>query len=412
MKIAYLSSVYGRASDSFVRLEVRLLRQRGHQLFTFSVRKPPASDAIDDELKSEQAGTDYILDAGAPRLLAAAGRELLGNPNAFLQALRLTLRTRPRGAKGLGLSLAYLVEAAYLAAGLRLQGIEHLHNHIGENSASVAMLASALTGIPFSMTIHGPSEWDRPMDLALDEKVRRSAFVAVISHFTRGQLMRWCDPDVWSRLQVVRCGLDRDFLGAPVVPLPPENRLIFVGRLVGAKGPLLLLEALTRLAGEGMKLSLDFIGDGPLRPAMTEMVAEAGLGKSVRFLGWRSAEEVRRAILSARLMVLPSLAEGLPVVLMEALALRRPVITTYTGGIPELVKSGVNGWLVPAGSLEDLTVALRDALSRSTADLEQMGKAGSYLVHQLHDAATEVDKLERLIRNDPSKATALPKEAA
>ena len=275
------------------------------------------------------------------------------------------------------------------------------------------MLASTLTGIPFSMTVHGPSEWDRPMDLALDEKVRRSSFVAVISNFTRGQLMRWCSADVWSRLHVVRCGLDRDFLGAPAVPLPPENRMVFVGRLVDAKGPQLLVAALARLAGEGAKFSLDIIGDGPLRPARTEEIAKAGLDKSVRFLGWQSAEEVRRVILASRFMVLPSLAEGLPVVLMEALALRRPVITTYTAGIPELVKPGVNGWLVPAGSVEDLTAALRDAFSRSTAELEKMGAAGSDLVRQLHDAATEVDKLERLMRNDPAPASAaVPKEAA
>jgi colanic acid/amylovoran biosynthesis glycosyltransferase len=413
MKIAYLTSVYGRASDSFVRQEVRLLRERGHQLHTFSVRKPPASDAVDDQLKQEQAGTDYILDAGGPKLLAAAAQEMVANPGRFVNALKLSLKARAPGLKGTALSLAYLVEAAYLARGLRGQGIDHLHNHIAENSASVAMLASELTGIPYSMTVHGPSEWDRPMDLALDEKVRRSSFVAVISNFTRGQLMRWCSADVWSRLHVVRCGLDRDFLEAPAVPLPAENRMVFVGRLVDAKGPQLLVDALARLAGEGARFSLDIIGDGPLRPAMTEAIEKAGFAGSVRFLGWQSAEEVRRVILASRFMVLPSLAEGLPVVLMEALALRRPVITTYTAGIPELIKPGVNGWLVPAGSVDDLAAALRDAFSRPTADLERMGAAGGELVRQLHDAATEVDKLERLMRNDPAPApAAVPKEAA
>jgi len=413
MKLAYLTSQYARASDSFVRLEVRLLRQMGHEVHTFSIRRPIASEIVGEEVLRERAATEDILHAGVVRLLGATLRVLVRRPDAFLGALGLAWRTSTPGLKGLIWSAAYVVEAAFLAERLIARQVEHLHNHLAENSATVSMLAHRMGGPPFSITIHGPSEFDRPSEFALGVKVRHATLTAVISQFTRSQVMRWCEPADWSKLEVVRCGLDRDFLDFPFTPLPTSPTLVFVGRLAGVKGALVLVEALARLAAEAVPYELIMIGDGPQRPAIEALIAERGLRERIQLVGWRDAAGVRASILDARLMVLPSFAEGLPVVLMEALALGRPVISTYIAGIPELVLPGINGWLAPPGSVDDLVVALRDALGRSTEELERMGRAGMARVRERHNAAIEIARLESLflrVRQDqhPSRQRTEP----
>jgi glycosyltransferase involved in cell wall biosynthesis len=317
----------------------------------------------------------------------------------MLAAARLAARTGAPGLKGRLWPLAYLLEAAYLARRLRARGVEHLHNHIGEGSATVAMLASVLADIPFSLTIHGPGEFDRPALLALGEKIRRASFTAAVSEFTRSQLYRWTDRADWPKIHVVHCGLDGTFLdaGAGADAVPEARRLVCVGRLDEQKGPLLLIEAAAVLAAEGLAFELVLIGDGPLRRPIERRIEQLGLHDHVRLAGWQGTLEVRAAILQARALVLPSFAEGLPVVIMEALALRRPVISTYVAGIPELVAPGACGWLVPAGSVAALAAAMRAALSAPVEDLRRMGRTGAALVAQRHDGAVEAAKLAALI---------------
>jgi glycosyltransferase involved in cell wall biosynthesis len=247
------------------------------------------------------------------------------------------------------------------------------------------------------MTIHGPSEFDRPTQLALGEKIRRSAFTVAVSEFTRSQLYRWSDPADWPKIHVIHCGLDGTFLDCGVTSIPETRRFICVGRLAEQKGPLVLLEAVHRLAAEGLTPELILVGDGPLRRPIEEMVERLGLQKHVRLAGVQGSEAVRDEIVAARALVLPSFAEGLPRVLMEAMALGRPVISTYVAGIPELVVPGVCGWLVPAGSVESLVEAMREALLSSPTDLERLGRAGAARAAQRHDGNTEMAKLAALI---------------
>jgi colanic acid/amylovoran biosynthesis glycosyltransferase len=395
--IAYLTSAYARASDSFIRGEVAQLRARGFTVHTFSIRKSPASELVSEEIRREHAATEFVLEAGALRLVLALLRSLLRSPRLTMAAARLAARTGTPGLKGRLWPLAYLLEAAYLAERLRIKGVEHLHNHIGEGSASVAMLASLLSGIPFSMTIHGPGEFDRPTLLALDEKIRRASFTVAVSDFGRSQLYRWSDPADWPKIHVVHCGLDGTFLDAGATPIPEARRLVCVGRLAEQKGAHLLVEAAGLLAAQGIAFELVLVGDGPLRRPIEELVERLGLRGHVRLAGWQGAEAVREEILRARALVLPSFAEGLPVVLMEALALGRPVISTYVAGIPELVVPGVCGWLVPAGSVEALAAAMHDALSAPAHDLERLGRAGAARAARRHDGAVEAAKLAALI---------------
>jgi glycosyltransferase involved in cell wall biosynthesis len=159
-----------------------------------------------------------------------------------------------------------------------------------------------------------------------------------------------------------------------------------------------LLEASEQLARAGLGFELVLVGDGPLRSAIEAQIRTRGLGEHITITGWLNGEQVREQIARSHAMVLPSFAEGLPAVIMEAMAFERPAISTYIAGIPELIEHGRNGWLVPAGSVETLVGAMRAAIEAPTSELERMGRAGREAVLRLHDTVAEVAKLEGLIR--------------
>ena len=311
--------------------------------------------------------------------------------------------------RGLLRNLIYLVEACSLVKWLQEAEVSHLHAHFGINPAAVAMLCNVLGGPTYSFTVHGPKEFDSATGLALSEKIKRAKFVAAISSFGRSQLYRWCDRSDWSKIQVVHCGLDRMFLNAPYQPITERPQLVCVGRLCAQKGQLFLVEAAGRLAKEGWGFKLVLVGDGPLRAEIEEAIARLGIADKIEITGWASNHQVQKHILASRALVLPSFAEGLPVVIMEALALGRPVLSTYVAGIPELVEPGVCGWLVSAGSIEALTDKMRTVLQSPIDQLEQMGRVGIERVAQQHDVKQEALKLASLINyGNPAVTAPLP----
>ena len=402
VRLGYLTSVYGRASDTFIRSEVAALRSLGHEVRTFSIRRPSESELVSDEIRRERAETEVVLEVGFVRLAASAIGSAVRSPRRMLEAIRLAFLVRKPGLKGHLLPVVYLLEAAYLASRLRAKGVEHLHNHIGENSAAVAMIAASIAGIPYSLTIHGPGEFDRPMDLALGVKIRRASFVAAVTEFGRSQLFRWSDLADWPKIRIVHCGVEPLFLDRePDLP-PDAPQFVCVGRLAEQKGQLVLIEAAGKLAAEGIDFGITLVGDGPMRRPIEDAIDRLGLEGRVRLAGWMGAQEVRDELLKARALVLPSFAEGLPVVIMEALALGRPVISTYIAGIPELVEPGLCGWLVPAGSVDALARAMREALSSPVEELARMGREGARRVAQEHDARIEARKLSALFATGPS----------
>jgi glycosyltransferase involved in cell wall biosynthesis len=392
--IAYLTSAYARASDSFIRAEVLQLRAAGHTVHTFSIQKPGSEELVSDEIRAEHTRTDYILSHGIPKLFIAAILELTRSPKVALSALLLSFKCRWKGLKGTLWPAAYWMEACYLARQLRLKNVQHLHNHIGHGSAVVAMTASHMSGVPYSLTIHGPSEFFKPEELALHEKIRRSQFTAVISDYGRRELSRWVYREDYSKIHIVRCGvkLNKTQLTPPV----SDRRLVCVGRLSEVKGHHVLIDAVARLK-DLPKFEVQIIGDGPLRAELQSQIKSLGVGERVQLLGWLPEARVYDAIAASRAMVLSSFAEGLPVVIMEALAMGRPVVATAIAGIPELVQPGVCGWLVPPGSVDDLAASMREALSADQSRLSAMGQSGRELVSRLHDQTREIQKLERLI---------------
>ncbi len=194
-------------------------------------------------------------------------------------------------------------------------------------------------------------------------------------------------------MRVVHCGLEKVFYNLDPVSIPDAPRFVCVGRLSEEKGQMLLLEAVARVAAKGIPIELVLVGDGPLRAELDKLIQVYRLTSRVRITGWISNQDVRKEILNARALVLPSFSEGLPVVIMEAMALRRPVLTTYIAGIPELIRSGENGWLFPAGSLDDLTDALEACLAASIEDLQKLADAGYSRVIERHSIDIEAGKL-------------------
>lgn len=400
--IAYLSSSYARASDSFIRAEVLQLRRLGHAVYTFSINEPDASELVSDEIRDEHANTDYILKQGLLRLLGYAILMLLSAPRKSFSAIALATQCGWPGIKGRLWPYGYFLEACYLSRKLHGKRIGHLHNHDGQACAFVAMLASELSGVPYSMTIHGTFEAERATLLSLRDKVARSQFTIVISEYGRSQLYRWIAVEDWTKVHVVHCGIRFDSENR-AVEIINRRRLVCVGRLSMEKGHLILVEAIARLKEEP-DFKVIFVGDGPLRRVIEAKVKSLEITDRVTITGWKSTEDVNKEIALSCAMVLPSFAEGIPVVLMESFALERPVIATAISGIPELVEHGVSGWIVPAGSVDALTTAMREVLSTPQEQLSRMGRAGAARVRERHDQCTEVQKLEALIENCDTKS--------
>ena len=391
-RIAYFINQYPKVSHSFIRREILALERLGFEVQRIALRgwNDPVADPEDI---SEKTRTQYVLMGGVLPLLVAALRAFVGSPIRFFSALALALKVSRHADRPFVYHLIYLAEACRMLPWLRGFGARHIHSHFGTNSTEVVMLANALGGPSYSFTVHGPEEFDKPQFIHLGEKIRRSKFVVAISSYGRSQLYRWVDLAQWPKVQVVHCGLEAAFHDVQPTAPPDVTRFVCVGRLCEQKGQLLLIHALAELQRRGLQCELVLAGDGEMRPEVEALVALHGLQSRVRITGWISGAQVREELLASRAMVLPSFAEGLPVVIMEAMVLQRPVITTAVAGIPELVRNGESGWLVAAGSIDELTVAMANCLTTPPMQLATMGQAARARALQRHSIDTEASKL-------------------
>jgi colanic acid/amylovoran biosynthesis glycosyltransferase len=396
MKIAYLVNQYPKISHSFIRREILALERQGYEVQRLAMRGW-ADELRDEEDVRERNITRYVLQDGAFAMCVDVLRMAVKQPGRLCKALALACKIGLRSDRPLPLHLIYLAEACRIVPWMSAHGARHLHAHFGTNSTEVAMLANILGGPAYSFTVHGPEEFDKPEFLWLSEKIRRSAFVVGVSSFGRSQLFRWAAAADWPKVQVVHCGIDPDFHAVPMRPIPDAPRLVCVGRLCEQKGQMLLVRAVKAVVTKGIAIHVVLAGDGEMRLAIEALIAELGLQEHVSITGWIDGDRVREEMLSARALVLPSFAEGLPVVVMEAMALNRPVLSTFIAGIPELVLPGETGWLFPAGDVEELAKMLEVCLSASPEQLQTMGEAGYRRVLERHAIDTEAAKLSSLI---------------
>ena len=395
MKIAYLINEYPKVSHSFVRREIDALERLGAEVHIFSIR--PWSTDLADPNDVKHAERTTLLFSSEAALASGLAREAKTNPRGLRRATALAEKCARTSEKSRVHWSAYVAEAALLRHELSERGIDHVHAHFGTNPAAVAMLCRELGGPSYSFTVHGPEEFDRQVGLALDVKIANAAFAIAISSFGRSQLLRLVQPEDREKVHVVRCGLDRAFLDESVRPVESAPSFVTVGRLSEQKGHWVLLDAAKVVKDRGFDFNLVLVGDGELRDEVETKISLLGLRDSVTIYGWASEGEVKQSIWDARALVLPSFAEGLPVVIMESLALHRPVISTFVAGIPELVVPGKNGWLVPAGDVDSLADAMIGALQATPTDLREMGAVGAVKVRENHDVDTEAAKLLELI---------------
>lgn len=401
VRIAYLINQYPAISHSFIRREILALEQLGFDVMRISLRGWDR-ELADEEDWVERERTRYVLRARAATLLLAVARTLIARPVGFGRAVGMAWHMSRSSDRSLFVHLAYVAEACRIEPWLRAEGVKHLHAHFGTNSAEVAMLLHILGGPRWSFTVHGPEEFDKAPLLGLAEKVRRCSFVVAISSYGRAQIYRLVEPQYWQKVHLVHCGLDPIFRTAPATVGALPRRIVCVGRFSPQKGHFILLEAARRLAGQGHDFQLILAGDGELRPEIETQISQHKLTDRIQITGWISGKQVRDEILAARALVLPSFAEGLPVVIMEAMALRRPVISTFVAGIPELVRPGEDGWLVAAGDVEALVDAMRSCLQASPDAITRMGETARERVLARHDVNAEATKLQRLFDLDGS----------
>ncbi len=396
MNIAYILNSYPQPSHSFIRREIRALEAQGHVVTRLAMR-PGDAPLVDAQDVEEAAATTYVLRAGAAPLAMAALRSLVAGPLRFASALRLAVSCGRRSQVGVFKHLVYLVEAAQVVRLARAAGATHAHAHFGTNAATVAMLARALGGPAYSFTVHGPEEYDAPRALSLGTKIARSKFTVAITSYGRSQLSRWAGPQHWDRIKVVHCGVDPARFPAPL-PLPDgPPRFVAIGRFVEQKGQLLALDALAELRQTHADAHLTLIGDGEMRAQIAARIDALDLAAHVTLTGWVDEARILTELQTAHALLMPSFAEGLPMVIMEAMAAGRLVIATYIAGIPELVQEGKTGWLVPAGDAQALAVAMRDMATTPPETARAMAHAARVRVLERHDAKTEAAKLAALI---------------
>lgn len=402
MSLAYLMNMYPMTSTTFVRQEIHAHEAAGLTGLTRFAIRPWPETLVAPEDVAEKEITDYLLSAGAPALLGGFLVECLANPAGSVRALATTARLI-RAARGKVVrNLAYLLEAVRFKQRAKAAGHSHVHVHFSTNSAAVALLARRLGGPSYSFTVHGPDELVDPAANALALKAEHAKAVIAITDYCRNFIIDHCGDRVADKVHIVRCGIDPAEFAPRAEPVESAT-LVCVGRLCAAKQQVLLPDLAAKLAPDFPDLKIVLIGDGEDRPAIEARIRELGVGAHVELAGWGARDEVRAALEGARAMLLPSLAEGLPVVIMEALALGCPVISTRIAGIPELLDAEC-GWVIPPGDPAALEQATRACLSESSERLARMGRTGRTRVLDRHDQARNAEGLRQIILNGAARS--------
>ncbi|MEI6542751.1 MAG: glycosyltransferase family 4 protein [Methylococcales bacterium] len=396
--IAYLVSQYPAYSHTFILREVQQLRQFGVSIVVASINLPDRSfEKLTDTERNEAEHTFYVKSQGLLKALIALGKTLFLNPVGFIKGLKHVVKLGGWDIKRLLYHVFYLVEAMLLGHWMRSQKITHLHVHFATPAASVGMLVKTVFGYSFSFTVHGPDEFYDAPGYNLPEKILTADFVFCISHYARSQVMKLSPVQAWPKFDICRLGVDPErFKPSTKAKKAEICNLLCVGRLTSAKGQAILLESLTKLKNEGVFCTLTFVGMGPDEQSLREYAELLGIGLQVTFTGAVDQDHILDYYKVADIFVLPSFAEGLPVVLMEAMAMEIPCITTAITGVPELILSGQNGLLVPASDTDGLTNAIR-LLEGDPVLRQQLGKAGRKTVLADYDLYKNVHYLfERL----------------
>lgn len=393
MKIAFLCSEYPGISHTFIMREVDALRRLGVAITTFSIRRTHPDRLLAGVDRVAAQTTVAIL---PPRWIRFLGTHLglaLRAPSAYFSTLAHALRLAPPGLRGRLWQLFYFAESVMLWSECRKRGIRHIHVHFANAAADLALLATQIGSSvepeqpwSWSFTMHGPTEFYDVGHYRLAEKLDEASFVVCISDFARSQLMTLCDPGAWDRLHVIHVGIPVDqFTRSSAPPAAGRNpAILYVGRLVPEKGQAVLLEAVALLAERGHTANVTLAGEGRLRPELERRAEQLGIASRITFLGAVGQDKLRDLYEGASIFCLPSFAEGVPVVLMEAMAMKLPVVSTRITGIPELIEDGASGLLVAPGRPDELADRLEWLLTDPSLCRELGSQGRDTVLHEFN----------------------------
>ena len=377
------------------------MRERGLTVEVASINpSDPPIGSLPPIEAAEANQTYYVKPSGS----IAVGFEVLTiallNPAVTFRGVRATLRLGGWDLKSRAFAFFYLAEALLVGRWMRNRSLPHLHVHFGGPVATVGMLAAKAWQIPWSLTLHGPDEFFDQEAFYLREKIESASFVVCISDFCRSQVLRIVPDLSDDRLEVVRLGVDYSALQSLIPSSVPNStaqplRLVCTGRMVAAKGHRILLEALALLAAGGVRFSCALIGDGPERHSLESLCRHLNIAEDVQFLGAMAHQPTLSEVARSEVFVLASFAEGLPVALMEAMALGIPCISTTIAAIPELIRDQENGLLVPAANVGALQVAL-DRLANDPELRHEFGRKARATVEIDYNLARNLDLLAEM----------------
>jgi colanic acid/amylovoran biosynthesis glycosyltransferase len=396
IRIAYLVSQYPAVNHTFILREILELRRLGFDIRVASIRAPDRPfDRLTAEEQDEQRSTFYVKPMGAFGMLAVNFRSMCAHPLSYVRGLAYALRIAGFNARAVVFNLFYFAEAVAVADWMRRGRLSHLHMHF---TSTVGLLARRILPMRTSATIHGPAEFTDPAGFYLREKLQAFDLVCAISEYGRGQLMRYSDDTQWAKFRVARLGVDPAlYAPRPFRENPSRFEILFVGRLAPVKGPDVLIAALDRLVRQGRLVQLRFAGDGPARAGLERAVAHLGLTQRVIFEGWQNADRVQALYRQADVFALPSIAEGIPVVLMEAMAMEIPCVTTRITGIPELIRDEIDGLLVAPSQEEELAAAIARLLDNPQLRL-RLGRSGRQRILEDYDLRRNTQHLAAIFR--------------
>jgi colanic acid/amylovoran biosynthesis glycosyltransferase len=392
--IAYLVSRYPTLSMIFVLREVVALRALGFRIETASINPPDRPPEKLTPQECEEAARTYCVKFhGFAGAAAAHGKTLLQNFAGYGRGLALAFRLARLDLGRLFLNLMYFTEALMVGQWMRRNSQTHLHVHLASQAASVGMFAQRVFRVGYSLTVHGPDEFYDAEGKYLAQKIAVADFIVCISSYTRSQLMNLSPYAHWKKLEVARLGVDAaQWASLPQTTQQGPFEILCVGRLTPAKGQHLLIDAVAQLTQQGRRVRLRLVGDGPDSASLRQCAAGLAHPDSVVFEGAVNQDRIRGIYATADVFCLPSFAEGLPVVLMEAMAMQIPCVSTNITGIPELIRDGIDGLLVPASDLDALVEALARLMDSSELR-KQLGTSARIRVLEHYDLARNVETL-------------------
>lgn len=399
VRMGYLVSKYPAVSHTFILREIAALRAKGFEIEVASINNAEDRSAMTQVEQTEASRTFYVKQVGPWGALKAMIWLAFHGPGRLFAGLRTVVKLGGADVSRMLLCLFYLAEAAILTRWMRRHALTHLHVHFATPAATVALILARIAPVTFSMMVHGPDEFYDVTGYFLAEKIAAARFVVCISFFAQSQLMKLSSGEQWHKFDVARLGVDCGHFSPRPFRTPLEIfEILCVGRLVSTKGQRILIQAAELLMRQGRRIRLRFVGDGPDRRDLEWMVNERGLSAEIRFEGSINQDRIREFYQAADVFALASFAEGIPVVLMEAMAMEIPCVSTGINGIPELIRDGVDGLLVAPSDAEGLAGALARLMDDPSLR-KTLGKAGRQRVQQSYDLSANVDRLAKVFRN-------------